>query len=165
VAGLAIVILGAALLLSTFLDWGSTTLSDYTMTMNGFGSVHVSGPDHSMSSFMQQQLEDEVESAVHSPGVWVALFGVVAIAAGAAFMWTAWRTPASIAVMVLGGIAFLVCIGNLINLAAMMGNTASYGGDYRVGFGLLAACALTLALIGVGITAFVLERMALGARR
>jgi len=43
----------------------------------------------------------------------------------------------------------------------MMGNTASYAGDYRVGFGLLAACALTLALIGVGVTAFVLERMAL----
>ncbi|MGV0794366.1 DUF2510 domain-containing protein [Mycolicibacterium sp. XJ1819] len=164
VAGIAIIAAGLALFLSALLEWGSTMVGGYRIAMNGFGQVTVSGPDDVLSSFLRRQLQADVESAVQSPGVWVAFVGVVSVLAGAAYLWTVWRSHSALAVTILGGIAFLASVGNFVNLAAMMGHTASYSEDYAVGFGLLAACALTFALVALGITAFVLERISLNSR-
>lgn len=164
VAGIAIIGVAVALCLSALLEWGSTIVEGYHVSMNGFGRVSVSGPDDFLSNFLRQQLQTQIESAVSSPGLWVAFVGIVSLIAGAAYLWTTWRSPSALIVTILGAIAFLGCVGNLINLAAMMGYTASYADDYAVGFGLLLACALSFALVGLGITAFVLERIAIGSR-
>ena len=92
------------------------------------------------------------------------LVGLIAIVAGAAFLWTRWRSQTALTVAILGGIEFLACMGNVINLGAMMGNPASSPGEYAIGFGLLLACAVTLVLVALGITAFVLERISIRSR-
>ena len=116
-----------------------------------------------IGGFFESQLQDEVGATVHNPGIWAFLVGLIAIVAGAAFLWTRWRSHTALTVAILGGIEFLACMGNVVSLGAMMGNPVS-GSEYSIGFGLLLACAVTLVLVGLGITAFVLERMSIGSR-
>ena len=92
------------------------------------------------------------------------LVGLIAVVAGAAFLWTQWRSQTALTVAIVGGIEFLVCMGNVISVGAMMGNPASSHGEYAIGLGLLLACAVTLVLVGLGITAFVLERISISSR-
>ena len=105
-----------------------------------------------------------IEASVHNPGIWAVIVGLIAIVAGAAFLWTQWRSQTALTVAIVGGIELLVCMGNVISVGAMMGNPASSAGEYAIGFGLLLACAVTLVLVGLGITAFVLERISISSR-
>jgi hypothetical protein len=164
VAGWAIIAAGGALVLSTFLEWGNTTSAGFAISMSGLGQVSVEAPDRNgvLAAFIADRLQQE--SSVHTPGVWALLVGLIAIVAGAAYLWTQWRSQTALAVTIVGGIEFLVCVGNAINVAAMMGHPAGDAGQYAIGFGLLLACAITLVLVGLGITAFVLERISIGAR-
>ncbi|WP_156613490.1 hypothetical protein [Mycobacterium sp. 852002-51961_SCH5331710] len=164
VAGMAIIAVGAALFLSAFLEWGRTTVSGYAIAMSGLGQVSVYGSDNApLTSFLEEQLQDQVSSSVHNPGIWTALVGLVSILGGLAYVWTARRSEASIVVAIACGLAFLACIGNVVNLASMMGDV-SESGNYSIGFGLLLACALALTLVGSAVTAFVLERISMNNR-
>jgi hypothetical protein len=161
VVGVAIVAAGAVLVLSTFLPWGDITSSGYEISMSGLGQVSVQAPagEEGTSAFIASQLQDQVGAAVHNPGIWALVVGLITVLAGAAFLRTRWRSQTALTVAVVGGIEFLVCMGNAVNVAAMMGSPALNQGEYGIGFGLLLACAVTLALVGLGVTAFVLERI------
>jgi hypothetical protein len=164
VAGWAIIAGGGALVLSTLFEWGHTTGAGFVISMSGLGQVSVEAPgrDEVVAAFIADRLKQE--SSVHNPGLLALFIGLIAIVAGAAYLWTPWRSQTALTVAIVGGIEFLVGAGNAINVAAMMGNPGGGAGQYTIGFGLLLACAVTLVLVGLGITAFVLERMSIGAR-
>jgi hypothetical protein len=154
VAGIAMVAAAAVLLLSTFLDWGRASTSNLTVTLSGTGSVTVSMPGgNSPSSAL---------IAGGAIGVHAIVVSVIAAVAGGAYLWTRWRSYAALAVAVLGGIEFLVCLQNAITIASTLKPMVGAPGEYQIGIGLLLACASALVLSAVAVTAFVLERVSIG---
>jgi predicted tellurium resistance membrane protein TerC len=137
--------------------------------MSGLGQVFVEPPNDGKlpgaATFIADRIKEDMQSSVHTPGIWALFVGLIAIVAGAAYLWTQWRSQTALTAAIVGGIEFLMCVRNAINVAAMMGNPAGDARQYAIGFGLLLACAVTLVLIGLGITAFVLERFSIGARQ
>ncbi len=163
VTGVAMLVGGAVLILSTLLVWGRTTSDGYAIAMSGLGQVSVHGPNSTLTSFLEEQLQGEVGPAVFNPGIWTALVGVLSIFGGLAYLWTARRSEASIVVAVACGVDFLACISNATSLGSMMGDVSD-SDSYTIGFGLLLACALTLILVALAVTAFVLERISMNNR-
>ena len=166
VSGVAIIAAGVVLLLSTFMAWGHTVSAGFRISLSGLGFVSVTAPegDEQVAAFITRQLQDEVSSAAHNPGVWALVVALIVVVAGAAYLWTKWRSQAALTVAVTSAIEFLVCVSNAASVGAMMGYAASRGEDYAIGFGLLLACGVTLVLTGLGITAFVFERVSIGSR-
>lgn len=164
IAGWAIVATEAVLAVSSFLEWGSTKSHGYVISMNGYGHVAVTPPPGEALSGMivASRLKSDFEAATTSPGAGALAVGLIAALAGAAYLWTARRSIAALVAAFAGGIFFLICVGNLLNVSVMLGEPSS--GSYSIGFGLLLACATALTLVGIGITAFALERIAIGSR-
>ncbi|WP_133055604.1 hypothetical protein [Mycolicibacter engbaekii] len=98
-----------------------------------------------------------------NPGMWVLIVGLVAVASGCAFLWTGWRTPAALTAAIGGGISFLLCLMQAMDLTSVA-NPHGGRAHLSIGMGLLFACALTLVLVAVAVTAFVLERSSIGSR-
>ena len=157
VAGLAIIAAGGVLVVSPLLPWAHDTRSGSVISVSGLGAISVNA-EEGVASLIKEFNNYGI------PGIWAVLVGLIAIVAGAAFLWTRWRSQTALTVAILGGIGFLACMADAINVGAVMGNPASGAGEYAIGFGLLLACAVTLVLVGLGITAFVLERISIGSR-
>lgn len=156
IAGLAILGAGGALVLSTLLEWGRATTSSFTATVSGIGSVSIQASGSSRPS--------DTLIASSAIGGWALILGLLAVVLGAGFLWTQWRSAATLAVAILGGIGFLVCLQKAITIESIMKSMTGAPGDYQVGIGLLLACASALVLSAVAVTAFVLELMSTNPR-
>ena len=108
--GLAILVAGLLLAVSVFLDWGHIAIgagsnSIVQAAVSGAGTVSVTMPqaDPEFERYAAQSLEHVVS---HS-GVWVAVIGVLIVAAGAVYLWLLPRAEAALAVAVLAGVSGL----------------------------------------------------------
>lgn len=151
IAGLAILGAGGALILSTFLEWGRATTPNFTATVSGVGSVSIQAPGSSRTG--------ETLVTGSAIGAWALVVGLLGVLLGAGFLWTQWRSATALAVAILGGIGFLVCLQRAMTIATIMKPMTGAPSDYQVGIGLLLACASALVLSAVAVTAFVLERL------
>ncbi|SCX15203.1 hypothetical protein [Mycolicibacterium fluoranthenivorans] len=154
IAGLAILGTAGGLVLSPYLEWGRATTYDFTATMSGIGSVSVQlkGSPRASDTIIGS-------TAVGVPAVFL---GLVALVAGGAFLWTAWRTASALVSAIAGGLAFVLCLVNAINIAGIM-KPMTGPADFQVGVGLVLACVLAFALTALGVTAFVLERISMAS--
>ena len=93
-----------------------------------------------------------------NPG-WVALaLGVVAIIAGIAYLWLRYRLMIAVAVAGLSGIAAVVLLSQLLDLASTFGDPPGVPADkFSPGPGLVAASCLTLILAVASIATAIVQ--------
>jgi hypothetical protein len=107
-----------------------------------------------------------LEHIVRPSGTWVAVIGVLIIAAATAYLWLQPRTEAAIAVAVLAGIGSVFCLSAALNVRGMFNEALDLGyAHYSPGFGLIVACTMTAVLTALGVTAVVLEHIAVQKAR
>lgn len=163
IAGLAVSIAGSALVLSTLLPWEHATTSSFAASVTGLGSVHMQATwGQTYSDALTQSYASDLGAARIAPGALTLAIGAVLVAGGV-YLWTAWRSAAAITAAVIGGFAFLVCLHSAMTVASTL-RPMTGPADFSIGMGLLLACALTLTIAALGVTAFVLERLSITSR-
>jgi hypothetical protein len=156
---------GVGLIIVSFLPWGRAravlngigALVSKTASFPGLGNptVTVTYSDESYAGRM-----NFLDTPLHNsnPG-WVALVcGILAIVAAIAYLrLRQWRVI-TIAVAVLGVIAGLTCVAYMVDVRGTFNDPANWAdANFSPGVGLVAAFGLSLVLIALGITAFVIE--------
>jgi hypothetical protein len=167
IVGLTILGAGLVLIVSVFCGWGHIAIggrsnSTVQASVSGAGTVSVTMPqdDSELEGYAAQSLEHVVSHRA----VWVALIGVLIVTAAAAYLWLAPRTEAAIGVAVLGGIGSVFCLSSALNVRGMFNEALDLSDEhYLLGSGLVVASAMTVVLTVLGVTAFVLERIAVQA--
>ncbi|MDA3641375.1 hypothetical protein [Mycobacterium xenopi] len=162
IVGLSILVAALLLVVSVFLDWahiaiGPRVNSIAQASVSGAGTVSVTGPqdDPEFERYVAQSLQH----AANPSGVWVAVIGVLIIAAGVAYLRLALRAESALAVAALASIGSALCLPDALNVRRAFGE--SLGSDYAhysPGFGLILACTMTVALVALGVAGFALER-------
>jgi hypothetical protein len=158
---------GLLLVVSVFLDWGHIAIgggsdSIVQASVSGAGTVSVTVP-HDDPEFERYGAQS-VEHVMSHSGVWVAVIGVLIVAAGAAYLWLRPRAEAAIAVTVLAGIGSVFGLSYALNVREMFSEVLDLSFAHSsLGFGLIVACTMTVALTALGVAAFVLERLAVQA--
>ncbi|MGW4019119.1 RDD family protein [Rhodococcus ruber] len=172
---MAIVAGGLVLALSVFLEWGHIndmyyddgTRTSATASMNGIGdaTVTLGGLDPDYVGFVEGSAAAALEDETGSAGVWAIWLGLLVSGAGLAYMGMRVRAAAAVTVAVLALIGFVTALSQMFNVrGAVFDNNVGWSqGEFSAGFGLVLACALTLVLLGLAVTAFVLERLARAA--
>jgi hypothetical protein len=164
IVGLAILVAGLLLVASVFLDWGRIAIgagsnSIVQASVSGAGTVSVTTPQDDPE--FERYAAKSLEHVVSHSGLWVAVIGVLIIAASAAYLWLLPREETAIAVAVLAGIGSVFCLSYAFSVRRIFGETLGLPyAHYSLGFGLVVACTMTVVLIALGVAAFVLERMA-----
>src|SRR5579884_695222 len=162
IVGLAILIAGLTLLVSVFLDWGRITIGERSnsiaqISVSGAGGVSVTMPQDDPE--FERYVAKSLEHVVSHRGLWVAVIGVLVVAAGAAYLCRLHREEAAVGVVVLAGIASALCLSAAFNLRRIFGEAFDVNvGHYSLGIGLVVACCATICLIALGVAALVLER-------
>jgi hypothetical protein len=164
IVGLTILVAGLLLVVSVFLDWGRIAIgggsdSIVQASVSGAGNVSVDVPqdDPEFERYAAQSLE----RVVSHRGVWVAIIGVLIVAAGAAYLWLRPRVEAAIAVVVLAGVGSFFCLSFALDVRQMFSEALNLSyAHYSLGLGVAVACAMTVVLTGLGVAALVLERIA-----
>jgi hypothetical protein len=167
IVGLTIIGAGLVLIVSVFCGWGHIAIGGgpngiVQASVSGAGTVSVTVPqdDPEFERYAAQSLEHVVSHR----GLWVAVVGVLIVTAAAAYLWLPPRTEAAIGVAVLGGIGSVFCLSNALNVGGTFNDAIDVSYDhYSLGPGLVVACAMTVVLTALGVTAFVLERIAVQA--
>jgi uncharacterized RDD family membrane protein YckC len=151
-------------------DWGRVNFDvtdgadsfSTTVTLSGIGNldVHVAGLKDEQA---KQFVEDRAKSDVHpqSPGVTPIVAGLVAIVAGAGFLQGRSRSLFAVVAAISGAVALIYCLTEIADVPGMFNNAVS--GHFSPGWGAITACVAALAVLALGVTAFVLERMSLAA--
>jgi hypothetical protein len=166
IVGLTILVAGLLLVVSVFLDWGHMAIgggsdSIVQASVSGAGTVSVTMPQDDPE--FQRYAARSLEHVVSHSGVWVAVIGVLIVAAGAAYLWLLPREETAIAVVVLAGIGSAFCLSYAFNVRRIFGEALSLNyAHYSPGFGVVVACTTTVILIALGMAAFVSERIAAG---
>lgn len=164
IAGLAIVVAGLLLVVSVFLDWGHIAFGPRSnsiaqVAVSGAGTVSVTMPQGGRE--FERYAGKSLEHVVSHSGLWVAVIGVLIVAAGAAYLWLLPREEAALAVAVLAGIGFVSCLSGALNVRRSLGEALGLAyGHYSLGFGVVVACTMTVVLMALGVAAFVLDRTA-----
>ncbi len=178
VVGWAILALGIVLAVSAFMEWAQmryvipgedgrssseVSLSASVTAMKHVDVRVVSGLTSPSDIAFIEQIEKTTLSHSQSgiPGVTVVVWGVLIVAAAIIYLFTRRRTAAAIFVVVASTLALVVPILRLSDLRGMFGESAGWqisSEHVSPGFGILAALISTVALIGLGVTAIVLER-------
>jgi hypothetical protein len=167
IVGLAILGAGLLLVVSIFLGWGRIAIGSGSNTIvqaevSGAGTVSVTVPQDDPE--FERHAAQSLGHVLGHSGVWVAVIGVLIVAAGVAYLWLRPRTEAAIAVAVLAGIGLVFCLSNALNVRGMFYEDLDLSiAHYSPGLGLVVACAMTVVLTALGVTAFVLERIAVQA--
>ena len=164
IVGLAIVAAGLLLVVSVFLDWGHLAIgarsnSVAQVAVSGAGTVSVTMPqgDPEFERYAAKSLEHVVS---HS-GLWVAVIGVLIVAAGAGYLWLLAREETAIAVAVLAGIGFVSCLSCALNIRRSLDEALGLDyGHYSLGSGVVVASTMTVVLMALGVAAVVLDRTA-----
>jgi len=164
IVGLTILGAGLLLIVCVFLVWGHIAIgggsnSIVQASVSGAGSVSVTVAQDDPE--FERCAAQSVEQVVSHRGVWVAVIGVLIVCAGAAYLWLRPRTEAAIAVGVLAGIGSVLCLSNALDVRGMFKEALDLGyAHHSPGFGLIVACTMTVMLTALGVTAVVLERIA-----
>jgi hypothetical protein len=169
IIGIVTAVAGAGLAISAFATWGRVGVAgridegvfgSASLSFPGIGdpdlTVNVSGDGTSVSG----RVDTPLLRTLHDPNPgWIALvLGIVAIIAGIAYLWLRQRMILAVAVAVLSGIAGVVCISHIFDIAGTFGNPPGMAKTkFSPGGGLIAACVLSFALAGLGITGAVLQ--------
>ena len=164
IVGLPILVAGLLLVVSVFLDWGHVAIGGRSNSIaqaavSGAGTVSVTMPqgDPEFERYAAKSLEHVVS---HS-GLWLAVIGVLIVAAGAAYLWLLPREETAIAVAALAGIGFVSCLSYALNVRRSLSEALGLDyGHYSLGFGVVIACTMTVVLMALGVAAFVLDRAA-----
>lgn len=164
IIGLTILVAGVLLVVSVFLDWAHIAIGDRSgsivqASVSGAGTVSVTVPQDDPE--LQRYAAQSLEHVVSHSGLWVAVIGVLIVAAGAAYLWLLPRAEAALAVAVLAGTGAVFCLSCAFNVRRIFREVLdlSYA-HYSLGIGVLVACGLTLILTVLGVTAFVLDCIA-----
>jgi hypothetical protein len=162
--GLAILIAGLLLIVSVFLEWGRIAIGAGSNSLahasvSGAGTVSITMPQDDPE--FERYAAKSLEQVVSHSGVWVAIIGVLIIAAGAAYLWLPPREEAAIAVAVLAIIGSVLCLASALDERRIFGDAFDVAAaHYSLGYGLALACAMTMVLIALGVAGFTLERPA-----
>lgn len=162
--GLAMLIAGLLLTLSVFLEWGRITIgaeanSLAQASVSGAGTVSITMPQDDPE--FERYAAKSLEQVVSHGGVWVAIIGVLIIAAGAVYLWLSPREEAAIAVALLAGIGSVLCVASALNVRRIFGDAFDVAAaHYSLGYGLALACITSIVLIGLGVAGYALERPA-----
>jgi hypothetical protein len=167
--GLVISGCGVALIVASFATWGRVRAA-VTTADGAVGSASVSFPglgDPSLTLSLSEggtsvngKIDTPLLHALHNtnPG-WISLaLGIVAIIAGAAYLWLRQRLIVAVAVAVLGGISWVICISYILDVRSTFSDPPGLADiNFSPGAGLVAACVLSFALAAAGITAAVIQ--------
>jgi hypothetical protein len=149
---------GAAILLvvSVFLDWVHLTIGGIVhASVSGAGTVSVTKPH---DPELQRYVAHSLGQVVSHSGLWVAVIGVLIVAANAAYLWLVPHAEAAIAVAVLAGIGAAFCLSCAFNVQRVFRETLNLEyAHYSLGFGVVVACIVTVSLTVLGVAAFVLD--------
>jgi hypothetical protein len=169
IIGLVTTGIGAALIVASFCPWGHVSAAgvldvgvDGSMSLSfpGLGDPNLTIATSSGGTSVDGKVDSPALHALHNtnPG-WIALaLGIFAILAGVAYLWLRQRMIVAVAAAVLGGIAGVVCISHLLDVPGAFGDPPGLpNSSFSPGLGLVAACVLSFALAGVGITAAVFQ--------
>ncbi|MGV0043631.1 hypothetical protein ACRU13_19065 [Mycobacterium colombiense] len=160
--------IGVALIAASFATWARVSA---THTEDGVsGSASLSFPGIGEPTFtlhvadggttVTGRIDDPALHTLHSsnPGWSALVLGVVAIIAGIVFLWSRQRMAASVAVAILGAIAGIFFISQMLDLAGTFDNPPGLNEKhFSPGVGLVGACALSFALTALGITTSVVQ--------
>jgi hypothetical protein len=159
----ALVVTGAALSGSAFLEWGRARAavsiggepSVARASFPGIGDVRVSLSTQEMSA------EFSSWDSFHNtnPGWAVLLLGLVTIAAAIAYWLVPFKQQIALGAAAVGAISAAIVASKLIDIRGAFGDQAGFAGtELSAGFGLIAACALSLAIASLGVVGFVFAR-------
>ena len=162
VLALAIACCGLALIISAFLEWGRARAAGLVYgdaavaraSFPGIGDVKVSLDVSDMNSQFRNW------DAFHNtnPG-WIAiLFGVLVLALGIGY-WRLNRVELVIAAAIVGFISTVVISAKLLDVRGTFGDQSGFAGaEVSPGVGLIGACVLSVAVVGLAIAALVVDR-------
>jgi len=156
IVGLTNLLAGILLLVSVFFDWVHIAIGNVVQaSVSGAGTVSVTKPDDPQ---LQGYVAQSLEQAVGHGGLWVAVIGVLIVAAAAAYLWLIPHAEAAIAVAVLGGIGAIFCLSCAFNVQTVFREALDVNYvHYSLGSGVVVACCMTVLLTMLGVAAFVLD--------
>ncbi len=170
--GIAMLALSVVLALTSFTEWAHMTYAGSSSSsgqvkvsaaMSGFGSVSVTVPG--IQGAAQRHAAERGEAAAleaegpNAPGIAVLTIGLLMAAAALAYLRTPRRAAAAGVVVGLSALGLMNGIWRIANPRQMFNDPAGWNSaHYSPGFGLVVATVVSLALIGLGVYALVLER-------
>lgn len=172
IVGLAMLITSVVLALTSFGEWANLTYTasdgsygqlKVSAALSGFGSVSVdvSGISNTAQrGFVERQEAEALEAEdPQVPGVAVLTVGLLMAGAAWAFLQSRRRLGASIVIIVLSTLGLINGLWRIANVRGMFNDPAAWSSaNYSPGFGLMVATIAALALVGLGVTALILER-------
>jgi hypothetical protein len=157
IVGLANLIAAILLLVSVFLDWVHIAIGGVVRaSVSGAGTVSVTKPDDDPE--LQRYVTQSLEQVVSHSGMWIAVIGVLIVAADAVYLWLPPHAEAAIAVAVLAGISAVFCLSCAFDVQRVFRQALDLNyAHYSLGFGVVVACSMTVLLTVLGVAAFVLD--------
>lgn len=162
--GIAAAVAGGALVLSGLLPWGIASLPDGArraqFSLNGFGVLSYQ-PGAREANPAAQVMAEALNRAdvMAAPGLSAALLGAVGLAAAVVFLSSQKRSVAAVVATAAGLMAAIVSLAQLANVRGMFDGSSDLAeAHFAAGLGVFAAVFAALALTGLGVSAFVLER-------
>lgn len=174
IVGLAMLITSVVLALTSFGEWANLTYTasdgsygqlKVAADLSGFGSVSVdvSGISNTAQrGFVERQEAEALEAEnPQVPGVAVLTVGLLMAGAAWAFLQSRRRLGAAIVIIVLSTLGLINGLWRIANVRGMFNDPAAWSSaNYSPGFGLMVATVAALALVGLGVSALILERRA-----
>jgi hypothetical protein len=168
--GLALLSVAIILALISFAEWAHMTYTASTGTsgpltvsaaLSGFGSVSVTAPsieDSRERSFVERNEADVLDDNPYNPGAPALIVGLIVAGASWTFLQTRHRLGAAITIVVLSALELISTLWLITNVRATFNAPAAWStAHYSPGFGLITATVVAAALVGLGVTALVLE--------
>ncbi|WP_245008670.1 hypothetical protein [Mycolicibacterium farcinogenes] len=169
---MAIFAVALGLALTSFAQWGrlSYAASDggygslkVSATLSGFGAVSVEVPgikDSSERGFVEHQEASALEAeGPNAPGVAALVMGLLMAGSAWLFLQNRHRLRALIVIVIAAAASVINGLWRMADVRGMFNDPAGWStAHYSAGFGLVAATVAAFALMGLGVTAFVLER-------
>lgn len=170
--GVAIFAVALCLALTSFAEWGrlSYAASDggygslkVSATLSGFGGVSVDVPgikDSTERGFVEHREASALEAeGPNAPGVAALALGLLMAGSAWLFLQNRHRLRAMIVIVVAAATSLINGLWRMVDVRGMFNDPADWStAHYSAGFGLVAATVAAFALMGLGITAVVLER-------
>jgi fructose-specific phosphotransferase system IIC component len=130
-----------------------------TASFPGLGEPRISGTYSDVAITSNMNVNSPLFQLHNTDPGWIALaLGIVALLAGAAYLWLPQRKIAAVAVAVLGAIAGVICVSHFFDVRATFGNPPNLADvNFSPGAGLVAACILSFSVTALGVWAYITE--------
>lgn len=163
--GVLIAASGLGLAIAAFLPWGKATQSvtdqvavvSPTASFPGLGAPRMSATYSDGTATGNLNLNGPLFQFQNTNPGWIALaLGMVAVLAGATYLWLPQRRIAAVAVAFLGTGVGSICVSHFFDVRGMIGNPLNLAdANFSPGAGLVAACLLSFAAAGLGVWAYI----------